>query len=259
MLLSSILPPTYTPKKIISLVPSITELLHYLALEDETIAITKFCVHPQAWHKNKMRIGGTKNIDIEKIIAFKPDLILCNKEENVREQIETLATSLPVYMCDVKNYNDALQMIIDIGMLTGKEIAAKALIAHINASFKKNNLLYSNKIATAYLIWKAPYMTIGGDTFISDMMSSAGFDNIYKNETRYPTKTIEQLQADKPALILLSSEPYPFKEKNISELKAYFPHTKILIADGEMFSWYGSRMLFAAEYFKNLLSQFHSA
>jgi ABC-type Fe3+-hydroxamate transport system substrate-binding protein len=246
MFISTILPPTTIPKKIISLVPSITELLHYLTLEEETIAITK------------NRIGGTKNIAIDKIMALAPDLVLCNKEENVQAQIETLAASLPVYMCDVKTYEAALQMIRDIGILTGKEIVAQKLVKTIHETFEENKLRSSKKIKTTYLIWNEPYMTIGGDTFISDMMDKAGLENIYNSETRYPTKTIKQLQDDNPALILLSSEPYPFKEKNIAALKAYFPKTKILLADGEMFSWYGSRMIFAAPYFKNLLVHFHA-
>jgi ABC-type Fe3+-hydroxamate transport system substrate-binding protein len=255
MFIHSISAPTSSPKRIISLVPSITELLHYLQLEVETIAITKFCVHPPQWFKNKTRIGGTKNINTEKIISLQPDLILCNKEENVQAQIETLAASLPVYMCDVKTYDDALLMIKEIGILTAKEIEATKLIKNIDEAFYQNKTLYTTKIKTAYLIWQEPYMTVGGDTFISAMMEKAGLENIYKNENRYPTKTISELQNDNPELILLSSEPYPFKEEHIAELQAYFPKSIIVLADGEMFSWYGSRMLYAAQYFKELRVQ----
>jgi ABC-type Fe3+-hydroxamate transport system substrate-binding protein len=259
MFIHSITPPSISPNRIISLVPSITELLHYLQLEEETIGITKFCVHPQIWFKSKTRIGGTKNINIEKIISLQPDLILCNKEENVQVQIETLAASLPVYMCDVKNYDDAIKMIEEIGILTGKVVESSLLIKNIDAAFKHNRIFSTKKIKTAYLIWKEPYMTVGGDTFISSMMEKAGLENIYKNEYRYPTKSIADMQKDNPTLILLSSEPYPFKEKHIIEIKEHFPNTTILLADGEMFSWYGSRMLYAAEYFKNLVAQVQSA
>ncbi len=244
-----------SPKRIISLVPSITELLHFLQLEAETIAITKFCVHPPTWFKNKTRIGGTKNINVEKVISLTPDLILCNKEENVQAQIETLAATLPVYICDVKTYDDALQMIKEIGILTSKEMEATELIKNIGVAFEQTKISSSKKIKTAYLIWKEPYITVGGDTFISAMMEKAGLENIYKQENRYPTKTISEIQNDKPELILLSSEPYPFKEKHIVELKEYFPNTIIKLVDGEMFSWYGSRMLYAAPYFKELHEQ----
>jgi ABC-type Fe3+-hydroxamate transport system substrate-binding protein len=251
-------PPISSPKRIVSLVPSITELLHYLQLEEETIGITKFCVHPHSWFKSKTRIGGTKNIDIEKIVSLQPDLILCNKEENVQAQIETLAATLPVYICDVKNYEDALQMIEAIGKLTNKEIETKKLIQDIDTAFEQGKIFSTKKVKTAYLIWKEPYMTVGGDTFISSMMEKAGLENIYNNEDRYPTKNIIDLQKDNPDIILLSSEPYPFKEKDIVELQQHFPNTRILLANGEIFSWYGSRMLYAVEYFENLYKQIES-
>jgi ABC-type Fe3+-hydroxamate transport system substrate-binding protein len=260
MFISSISSPIFPPKRIVSLVPSITELLHYIDLEEKTVGITKFCVHPQAWFKSKTRIGGTKNINIEKIISLQPDLILCNKEENVQAQIETLALTLPIYMCDIKNYEDALQTIKEIGILTCKESVSNNLINNINDAFEqiKTSTSFTKKIKTAYLIWKEPYMTVGGDTFISAMMEKAGLQNIYNADNRYPTKIISDMQDDNPQLILLSSEPYPFKEKHIVEMQQYFPNATILLADGEMFSWYGSRMLYAAKYFKNMIAQFQS-
>ena len=227
MFINTIYPPNISPKRIISLVPSITELLHYLQLEEETIGITKFCVHPPTWFKTKTRIGGTKNINIEKIIYLQPDLILCNKEENVQIQIETLAATLPVYMCDVKNYDDALQMMEDIGILTSKTIETKQLIKNINTSFSQDNSFSLKKLKAVYLIWKEPYMTVGGDTFIASMMEKAGLENIYNHEERYPTKSISDLQKDNPDIIVLSSEPYPFTEKHIVELQQYFPNTSI--------------------------------
>jgi ABC-type Fe3+-hydroxamate transport system substrate-binding protein len=248
-----------SPKRIVSLVPSITELLHYFQLYNETIGITKFCVHPQTWFKTKTLIGGTKNINIEKIISLQPDLIICNKEENVQLQIETLAAILPVYMCDVKNYEGALQMISDIGILTNKTKESIKLIKNIDDSFKQNKVLYTNKVKTVYLIWKEPFMSVGGDTFISSMMEKAGLENMYGHEKRYPIKSIADLQKDAPQLILLSSEPYPFNAKHIIEIQQYFPNTSILLVDGEMFSWYGSRMLFVSEYFKRIATQFQSA
>jgi ABC-type Fe3+-hydroxamate transport system substrate-binding protein len=183
MFIQNITPSISSAKRIVSLVPSITELLYHLHLEDETIGITKFCIHPSIWFNSKTRIGGTKNIDIEKIIYLQPDLILCNKEENVQIQIDSLATTLPVYMCNVKNYKDALCMIKEIGLLTGKEIESNMLIKNIDITFYQDKLFLLKKINTVYLIWKDPYMTIGGDTFISSMMEMAGLRNIYKKIT----------------------------------------------------------------------------
>ncbi len=241
-----------SPTKIVSLVPSITELLHYLQLEKETVGITKFCVHPKEWFKTKNRIGGTKNIDIEKIKTLQPTLIICSKEENVQEQVDELALFFPVLVTDVKNYEDALKMIREIGIITGKNFLAEKLITGISHSFSKN-INFSKK--ALYLIWQNPYMTIGGDTFISTMMEKAGYKNIYSNEKRYPIIDAETIVELNPPFILLSSEPYPFKEKHIEALQTLLPKSNILLVDGEMFSWYGNRMLKAFPYFEQLAKQ----
>ena len=242
------------PKRIVSLVPSQKELLAYLGLEKETIGITKFCVHPKEWFRIKTRIGGTKNADIEKIISLHPDLILCNKEENIKEQVEVLADRFPVYMSDVCTYESALQMIADVVTLTGRNAETEKLNQMIRGKFEHFQP-DKKRIRTAYFIWKDPYMTAGGDTFISDMIEKAGFENIYKDRKRYPEVIIPELKQLQPEVILLSSEPYPFKEKHITELQSLLPQTKILLVDGEMFSWYGSRMLYAPEYFQKLQQQ----
>ena len=247
----------YLPQRIVSLVPSQTELLHYLGLETETIGITKFCVHPQSWFKTKERIGGTKTVNLDKIKKLKPDLIIANKEENVREQIEELGADYPVWLTDVNNLADALQMIKDIGILTGKTETATALINSISIGFKAMPKT-EESVETAYLIWRKPYMTVGGDTFINDMLLQCGFENIFASEKRYPAITIAQLQTVNCQLLLLSSEPYPFKQKHIDELSSQLPGTKIILADGEFFSWYGSRLLKSPTYFKELISEIQS-
>jgi ABC-type Fe3+-hydroxamate transport system substrate-binding protein len=242
------------PKRIISLVPSQTELLFNLELEAETAGITKFCVHPQSWFKTKQRVGGTKTIKIDKIHLLKPDLIIANKEENVKEQIEELAKDYPVWLTDVNNLPDALQMITDIGTLTGKRETAATLLNSISKGFKEMPAT-DKSVKTAYLIWRNPYMTVGGDTFINDMLLKCGFENIFADKKRYPEVSITQLQTANCQLLLLSSEPYPFKQKHIDELSRHLPNTKIILADGEFFSWYGSRLLQAPQYFKQLIAQ----
>lgn len=247
----------YLPKRIISLVPSQTELLYSLGLDAETIGITKFCIHPQTWFKAKARVGGTKTVNIEKIRQQKPDLIIANKEENVKEQVEELAKEFPVWVTDVNNLTDALQMIADIGKITGKSEAANDLTERTGKAFGQLQKM-EKPVKTAYLIWRNPYMAVGGDTFIHDMLQQCGFENIFLNKTRYPEINIAELQAAGCKLLLLSSEPYPFKQKHIDELSSQLPETKIMLVDGEMFSWYGSRMLQSATYFKRLISQIQS-
>ena len=244
----------YLPKRIVSLVPSQTELLFALGLDAETVGITKFCVHPPSWFKTKESVGGTKTIDLAKIKSLKPDLIIANKEENAKEQIEAIAKDYPVWLTDVNNLANALSMIADIGMLTGTSAASKALINSISKVFKEMPEI-QKPVKTAYLIWRKPYMTIGGDTFINDMLQQCGLENIFSDKKRYPEINIEDLPIAHCQLLLLSSEPYPFKQIHIDELRSLLPGTKIILADGEFFSWYGSRLLKAPAYFKQLMSQ----
>jgi ABC-type Fe3+-hydroxamate transport system substrate-binding protein len=242
------------PQKIISLVPSQTELLADLGLEEEVIGITKFCIHPDKWFRNKIRVGGTKTVKMDIIHQLQPDLIFANKEENVKEQVEELAKQYPVWISDINNLEDALQMIREIGSITGKEKSANNVITQVREKFSALAAPgYRPKVC--YLIWKDPYMTVGGDTFIHSMLETAGFDNIFSHLNRYPEISINDLKKDGCELLLLSSEPFPFKQKHIDELQEQLPATKIRLADGEMFSWYGSRLLKAPTYFTELRNQ----
>ncbi len=257
MILKSTTDLDFIPKRIVSLVPSQTELLHYLGLEKETIGITKFCVHPAEWFHSKTRVGGTKSIQKAIIDQLHPDLIIANKEENVKEQVEALANDCPVWVTDVKNLDDALQMIDQIGKLTLKEKEAVRLVEEIKERFDMLSFQQKTKKPkpkTCYLIWRNPYITVGGNTFINDMLDKCGFENISAKRSRYPEMTVSELRTADCQLLLLSSEPYPFKQKHIDELQTHLPGTRIILVDGEMFSWYGSRLLYSTEYFKILIS-----
>lgn len=248
----------HVPKRIISLVPSQTELLFDLGLEDETVGITKFCVHPEEWFRNKTRVGGTKTINIEKIAALQPDLIIANKEENVQEQVEALSGIAPVWVSDIHNLEGALHMIHTIGKLTGRYEKAEIITKLIQHRFDQLDTAAQKKRNTLYLIWRKPWMSIGSDTFIHHMMSRAGMENVCKDLTRYPELTDEDIVKLHPELVLLSSEPYPFKEQHIAALQQLLPHAKIILADGEMFSWYGSRLLHTPAYLAALLQSLPS-
>ena len=246
-----------TPKRIISVVPSQTELLFYLGLNDEITGITKFCIHPADKFKSTAKIGGTKQLDIDKIKALKPDLTIANKEENERGQIEELMTFCPVWISDISNLTGAIDMIERIGALVDKETEAKALSQAIEQQF--NNLtIPQTDLRTAYFIWRKPYMIAGKNTFIDNMLQKCGFTNAF-NADRYPEIDTNMLIKANPDVILLSSEPYPFKEKHITEFKELLPLAIIKIVDGELFSWYGSRLLYAPPYLQNLLEELKSA
>lgn len=245
---------SYPPQRIVSLVPSQTELLYDLGLIKEVIAITKFCVHPAEWFRNKTRIGGTKNLNIEKIIALQPDLIIANKEENTKKQIEILAKQFPVWVSDIKNVNDALEMIRGIGAITDKQEQGNSLLHEIENNIQTIELASKQK-RVAYFIWYQPWMSVGKDTFIHDMLRRIGWQNVFEHEQRYPEISLQALQDAKPDLVLLSSEPFPFKEKHVKEILEILPDATVKLVDGEMFSWYGSRMLKAAKYIQDFIQQ----
>jgi len=242
---------TFIPKRIVSVVPSQTELLFDLGLNNEVLGITKFCIHPKEICQTKAIVGGTKNLNLEKIISLQPDLIIANKEENVKEQIESLAEKFPVWLTDVNNFEDALKMINDIGTITQKIEKSQLLIDSLKEQFQKITQTSHNS-RMLYLIWKNPYMAAGGDTFINDMIVKAGFENVIKDYKRYPEISIQEMKELNCSYIFLSSEPFPFKDADIKELSEQLPSVKIIKVDGEMFSWYGSRLLKSAEYFKTL-------
>jgi ABC-type Fe3+-hydroxamate transport system substrate-binding protein len=238
------------PQRIISVVPSQTELLFDLGRGDSVIGVTLFCIHPEE-AKSKTKIGGTKKLKLEKIVSLNPDLIIANKEENDQSQIEWLAERFPVWISDIKDMDNALSMIRAVGEMTGRMEQANSIISSIYESFSK--LKPGSPRRTLYLIWRSPYMSVGSDTFISHIMQRCGFVSVLDSETRYPELTENQIKTLNPELVLLSSEPYPFKEKHISELKNLLPNAKIMLVDGEMFSWYGSRLVEASSYLKKLL------
>ena len=247
----------FPPKRIISLVPSQTELLFYLGLDEQVVGITIFCVHPEHQFRKKDKVGGTKRLKMDKIDELQPDLIIGNREENEKSQIEALMKHYPVWMSDVRTLENAFEMIASIGEITNTTGKASGLsrkieegFTHLAADAESKN---SKSARVAYLIWKDPFMAAGAETFVDSMLQECCFQNVFSGLGRYPEITSEMLAEANPELILLSSEPFPFKEKHVDEVKSMCPEARILLVDGEMFSWYGSRLLEAPVYFSKLL------
>lgn len=241
---------TEFPQRIVSLVPSQTELLHDLGLEHRVVGITKFCVHPLHWFRGKARVGGTKDVHTSKVRALRPDLIIANKEENVQEQIAALEGEFPVWVSDVNDLPSALEMIASIATITDTQPRGNEIVRQITQGFAM--LAPSQQKSAVYLIWKDPYMAAGTGTFISDMLWRCGLSNAIAMD-RYPKLDIAQLQELNPEVVLLSSEPYPFRQHHVRALKRVLPEARIMLVDGEMFSWYGSRLLQAPAYLHQLL------
>jgi ABC-type Fe3+-hydroxamate transport system substrate-binding protein len=231
------------PRRIVSCVPSQTELLYDLGLHNSIVGVTKFCIHPLIARQNKAVVGGTKNLQLEKIAAQNPDFVLANKEENDKTSIEWLAARFPTYVSDVRSLKQALKMIRDVGEICDSSIQAAQICSIINDRFS-NIPAPTKRTKVAYIIWQNPWMTINSDTFIHDMLHRIGCDNVFSSlvDSRYPTISTEQIRQANPHFIFLSSEPFPFQKKHLIQFNELFPNSQTLLVDGEMFSWYGSRL-----------------
>lgn len=243
------------PKRIISLVPSQTELLCSLNLENELIGITKFCVHPYHLKATKTIVGGTKKVDFDKIKSLNPDFILCNKEENTYDFLPELEKIALTYFSDITTIEDSIDFILSLGTVLNRRTESQNLVEKIN--FKLNDFKEFIKTKpmrkVAYFIWAKPWMVAGNETYINEMLKLNKFENIYQNMSRYPKVEINKIRYEgDPEVIILSSEPFPFKDEHAMEIASYTNRSITFFADGEMFSWHGSRLLLAFDYFKAL-------
>lgn len=238
------------PKRIVSVVPSQTELLYDLGLDEEVIGITKFCVHPEEWFRKKTRVGGTKTLKVEEIVALRPDLVIANKEENTQEDIAALQKHIPVWVSDINTMDDAIAMIKAVGTMVNKFEKAFLICARLQADFNTLPEIFNHK-KVAYFIWKDPWMAAAQGTFIDSVLQSLGAVNAFGDKFRYPEVELTALKD--VDCVLLSSEPYPFKEQHLQAIQMRLPQAKVMLVDGEMFSWYGSRMLQLKEYLNRLV------
>lgn len=240
------------PQRIVSLVPSQTELLSSLGLRDEVVGVTRFCVHPDAWRKSKRIVGGTKLLRIDRIQDLRPDLILANLEENTKEDVERVEEIAPVYVTNVRTIDEAVDMIDSIALLVDRKKAGDEITTALRDAFSELADEPDHPLRAAYLIWRDPYMTVGGDTFIHDIMRHGGFANVFKSSMRYPELSVADLIDADPEVVLLPSEPFPFLEKHVPEVRQMLPKAQIHLVDGQLFSWYGSRLIHTPDYLRRL-------
>ena len=241
------------PKRIISLVPSQTELLFHLGLDKKVVGVTKFCIYPTDWKTRKTIIGGTKNLKMDLIKELNPDLIIANKEENDEDSLRKLMPIFPVWISDIKRLEDAFQMILSVGKITNSESTSFTWTEKIKKQFKILSLLPKQPRRVAYLIWNNPLMSVNQDTFIHSLLELNQWDNCFKDKlNRYPEITEEELVDSNPELVFLSSEPFPFKDKHIDRFKQLLPESRVVLVNGEYFSWYGSRLVDSPAYFSSL-------
>ena len=240
----------WPPRRIVSLVPSLSDTLAALELDEEVIAITRFCTEPSRWRKEKKLIGGTKDPKIEKILSLRPDLIIANREENRREDVEALNAKVPVYVTEPNRVSEAIEMIRALGPLVDRTDAAGRLATSIESAFTAISQRGERPRRTLYLIWRRPWMAAGRETFIGDVLTRGGFESCCAG--RYPVLSDDELRALEPELVLLSSEPYAFRERHRAELKELCPAAEIRLVDGMPFSWYGPQLLRVPRLLKEL-------
>jgi len=253
--LNTVLSFSTSPKRIISLVPSLTELLCDLGLTDRIVGVTKFCVHPESIRDQATVVGGTKKFNLKLSSDLNPDFVLASKEENLKHQVKSFSEKgVNVYTSNIGNFNDLKQVIQDLGAIFEIQSKSTSLIYQLDEQLKRiEKFKLKKNDSAAYLIWKNPYMAAGGDTFISYMLNKVGIKNAFAENDRYPVITEDDLKKGNIDLILLSSEPYPFKASHIQEL-ADITKKRVILVDGEFFSWYGSRILHMEDYIEQLTS-----
>ncbi len=245
------------PSRIVSLVPSQTELLSSLGLDEEVVGITRFCVHPPDWTSLKRIVGGTKVLRRNRIEDLRPDLVLANVEENTKEDVERLEKIAPVFVTDVRTLNDALDMIESVAHLVGRGTEGREIAIVIRSAFEAferelTAAVVPRPIRAAYLIWRDPFMTVGSDTFIHEIMHRGGFENAFANCVRYPELSFADLVDADPDVVLLSTEPFPFGRRHLPEICEMLPNATVHVVDGQLFSWYGSRLIHTPDYLRRL-------
>lgn len=237
------------PNRIVSLCPSVTETLFALGAGKRVIACTDYCRHPAEIIAALPSIGGTKTVNEIRLRQLHPDLIVSVREENDERQIAALASDLPVLILDPVDIASALSGLSLLGLVVGCTDTARALVQTIHDAF--DTLPRLDNCAALYLIWRKPFMTAGHGTYIGDVMARLGLQNAASTTERYPVLDTLTLEANQPRLLLAASEPFPFAEKHLPELRRLAPNAEIILVDGEMFGWHGARMLKAADYFRH--------
>lgn len=233
--------------RLVSLCPSLTELLFDLGAGAELVGRTKFCVHPELLVDRVEKLGGTKNPKIARILELEPDLVLMNEEENRLEDAEQIrAAGISVHASLPRTAAETAVMVRSIAAAIHREESGERIAADIEGRAERVRTAATGiaPLTYAYLIWREPWMTINDDTFVAALLALAGGRNVFGNATeRYPTITLDDLRAANPDVVLLSSEPFPFADRHATELETALglPRDRFELVDGELLSWHGSR------------------
>jgi ABC-type Fe3+-hydroxamate transport system substrate-binding protein len=237
---------TAPPWRIVSLVPSLTEALFAFGLGECVAGVTRYCVEPAADVALKPKIGGTKNVDVAQVAALQPDLVLANVEENTQSDVAALeAAGLRVFLTYARTVSEAIAELAVIASMAGAEEAARPIVEGAKEALADALAANARRRAppTFCPIWRNPWMTIGPDTYIHDVLESCGAANVYADAAgRYPVLDLAEVASRRPEVVLLPDEPYRFGEKHVPEVVETLPGVRIHLVDGKMLGWYGPRI-----------------
>lgn len=239
--------------RIVCLVPSITELLFDLGLGAQLVGRTGFCAHPKPIVKTIPKVGGTKDFDPERIRALEPTHLIVNVDENPKADVDAVAQFVPnVVVTHPMGPMDNVALYRLVGGIFGREREAEELVIRFQTAYGEAIDATRNlpRKRVLYIIWKDPWMTISGDTYIARTLASVGWDHVEVGSERYPTFALEQIAGFDVGRVFLSSEPYAFRERDVEYLNQQLSAAKAIVSliDAEMTSWYGSRAIEGMRY-----------
>jgi ABC-type hemin transport system substrate-binding protein len=236
------------PERIVSLVPSLTEALFAFGVGTRVVGRTRYCTQPPRAVGRIAKIGGTKKVDAERVLSLEPDLVVAVKEENTREDIEGLKEAgVPVFVGAPETVEDALEMLRELaGRVGAAEDEAEVVLGAVERVYRRLCLEPGRARRVFVPIWREPYMSVGSDTYVHDILETCGGENVCGRFTRYPSLSLEEVEALEPEVVLLPDEPYPFSAEDLAEFYALdvpaAREDRIHLVDGKLLTWYGPRM-----------------
>jgi ABC-type Fe3+-hydroxamate transport system substrate-binding protein len=239
------------PRRIVSLIPSVTETLFALGLDEAIVGVTVYCVEPRAGVARKTKVGGEKTPKLDVIRDLAPDLVIANVEENRKEHVDQLrAWGIPVWVTFPRTVAEGIAMIRHLGDITATGPRAAMIADELDARLAEARARSARgaPVAVFYPIWRAPYMTINADTYIHDLLAVCGARNVFgARPERYPTISLDEVQAARPEVIVLPDEPFRFRAVHMRDFAAYpdipaVSRGRIHLVDGKLFCWYGPRI-----------------
>jgi len=241
--------PVTAPPRIVSLVPSITELLCDLDLADALVGRTGFCIHPKDTLKRIPKVGGTKDVDLAAVQRLAPTHVIVNVDENTRETADALRAFVPsIVVTHPLAPQDNPPLYRLLGGIFERAAEAERLCVAFDEAYAETQTAADRAERVLYLIWREPWMTVSRDTYISRMLALYGWKTWpAASAQRYPTLELENCRG-RIDRVLLSSEPYPFRDKHLLEARRLLPRVPVDLVDGEMVSWYGSRAIAGLRY-----------